>query len=297
RQLTQRVSNRLRRGKRVEAATLTALVVVVGLIGLLVVRFIRRQQTLLDGYVRRIEHSNQDLESFAGRVAHDIKNVLTPVQLTVSILRRSEGKPEAIPAIATRLDRTAKRAVALLDGLLAFARAGAEPERDARADVRHEVHVALEQLAPIADSIDATVDVRVPEGLEVRCSPALLGVVLLNLTSNALKFLAARDERVLEIGARAEGEDVCIAVRDTGPGIAKDSIHRIFEPFYRAPGVAAAGVGIGLATVQRVVTLYGGRMEVHSELGEGTTFYVWLERAPERRDQTGMTTGGDLALG
>ena len=64
-----------------------------------------------------------------------------------------------------------------------------------------------------------------------------------------------------------------LEVRDTGPaGIAPDALPHIFEPFYRAPGTKASGHGIGLATVQRIVTASGGQLNVESAPGQGTTF-------------------------
>ena len=72
-----------------------------------------------------------------------------------------------------------------------------------------------------------------------------------------------------------------LRIDDTGPGIPEDARERIFEPFYRVPGTVASGTGIGLATVRRVVDVYGGRISVESTLGSHSSFRVWLPLAGE----------------
>jgi signal transduction histidine kinase len=96
------------------------------------------------------------------------------------------------------------------------------------------------------------------------------------LLGNALKFIEGCERREISITARCSGGSCEIAIKDTGPGIPEPDRARIFEPFYRVPGVRAPGQGIGLATVERIVHAHGGTIEVESELGVGTTFRVHL---------------------
>jgi signal transduction histidine kinase len=73
--------------------------------------------------------------------------------------------------------------------------------------------------------------------------------------------------------------DYVFEVADTGPGIPRESLGRIFEPFYRVPGAQAPGTGIGLATVSRIIEAHSGGIEVRSTPGQGTTFTVRLPAA------------------
>jgi len=100
--------------------------------------------------------------------------------------------------------------------------------------------------------------------------------VLTNLLSNAIKFTPAPGRVCL--GVRHRGDQLVIAVSDTGIGIPKDALPKIFERFYRVhrPGKQSQGTGLGLAITRQIVMMHGGRIEVESEVDKGTTFTVWL---------------------
>jgi signal transduction histidine kinase len=144
--------------------------------------------------------------------------------------------------------------------------------------MREVVNQVVEELAPLATSSDATVEVSIDD-VQVACAPELLHVVVLNLVGNALKFMAGRPERRVVLRAIAEAGGTSFVVTDTGPGIPAEAIPHIFEPFFRVPGNTSPGTGIGLATVQRIVTAHGGRIHCSSTLGHGATFHVWLPNA------------------
>src|SRR3954447_4858441 len=145
-------------------------------------------------------------------------------------------------------------------------------------------------------------------GLEmiVRCDPLPAPVhvdrdmwekIVLNLLSNAFKFTFDGE---IEVRLRDTGEGVALSVRDTGVGIAPEDRSRIFERFHRVKVARARtheGSGIGLALVQELVQMHGGRLDVESQLGAGTTFAIALRygaahlpehhvhrRRPEERD-------------
>jgi signal transduction histidine kinase len=98
--------------------------------------------------------------------------------------------------------------------------------------------------------------------------------------TNALKFMEGRPVRRVVVSAHVREGGCVLEVEDTGPGIDPDALPHIFEPFYRAPGTRASGHGIGLATVQRIVTASGGEVSAESALGVGTTFRVRLPLVP-----------------
>jgi signal transduction histidine kinase len=275
--------------RNVEIGAFAALFIATLAIAGAMLRVIVRQRRTLAAHLDAMEHANKDLEAFAGRVAHDLKNMLAPIVLAVPILRRARKEngapaPEVIENVALRIERASRRAVDLLEGLLAFARAGAPASGDARASPAVELEGVLEDLAPAIERSDAHIESDVDPSLEVACAPALLHVVLLNLVGNAVKFIGEREQRRVKVIARRDanknGERCVIRVEDTGPGIAAAVVSRIFDPFYRAPGAKAGGAGIGLATVRRVVDAYGGDVAVESEEGHGATFIVSLPLAP-----------------
>jgi PAS domain S-box-containing protein len=99
--------------------------------------------------------------------------------------------------------------------------------------------------------------------------------VLTNLVSNAIKFT---EQGQVSIGVQQRDEELVIRVKDTGMGIPKDELPKIFDRFYRVqrPGTQIQGTGLGLAIVEKIVAMHGGRIEVESEVDQGTTFTVFL---------------------
>ena len=257
----------------------------IGLIGLFLlgwwmVRRVAEYERSLSEYARALEARNDDLDAFAGRVAHDLKNALAAVALAPALLRRVKGDPERVVQIADRTERSSQRAESVLDSLLAFSRAARGVEADESSEVSAALHGVLDQLAPLAERLAATVEVEdVPGDLWVRCNAGLLGVVLSNVCGNAVKYVEGRTERRVRISARREETSCRIDVADTGPGIRQDAREKIFEPFYRVEGTRAQGTGIGLATVRRIVNARGGRVAVESREGQGSRFQIWLPLA------------------
>jgi signal transduction histidine kinase len=106
-------------------------------------------------------------------------------------------------------------------------------------------------------------------------------LVLSNLVGNALKYTPAGG--AVELGAAEDGGAVRFEVRDSGPGIAAEYHAAIFEKYFRVPGAAAGGVGLGLWLAREIVEAHGGRIGVESAPGQGSVFWFTLPRAGEAR--------------
>jgi signal transduction histidine kinase len=238
----------------------------------------RHQREQLARHAVQIEAANRDLDAFAGRVSHDLRNVIAPLGFSAAMLRRPGASQEALESIAERIQRGVERSVGMLDGLLAFSRSG-QPDPTARASVSESARDVLEELAPVIARVNAVVETELDEPIEVACSRELLDCVFHNLLGNALKFLEGREIRRVRISAASHGAACELVVEDTGPGIPEAVRTKIFEPFYRVPGTQAAGTGIGLATVRRIVDAHRGHIEVSSRAGGGTAFRVRLPLA------------------
>jgi signal transduction histidine kinase len=275
RELLAAADSRLARTPVLEA--ILAITLLLGILGIYwtVRRTIDGQRRELDAYLARIEASNRDLDAFAGRIAHDLRNALAPLGVSASSLRHAAGRPDVVGRIAAQIHTSVQRSSLLIEGLLGFSRAadaGAGRETTA---LRQTIDGALDELTPLAERVDARIDVDLPEA-EVRCAPGLLHIVAVNLIGNALKFLDGQPERRVVVRATAENGTCELIVADTGPGIPADALPRIFEPFYRVPGTETAGTGIGLATVHRIVEARGGTVTVESRVSQGSVFRVRL---------------------
>jgi signal transduction histidine kinase len=277
-QLLATADRRLSQVRLIEAILALLLAGGLGAIWASVLRTVGRQQAALAEHVRRIEASNRDLDAFAGRIAHDLRNVLAPFAVAPWTLRHAREQPGALDGLAVQLERGVRRSAALIDALLAFSRAGHSPDTRAAASLPAVVQDVADECAAPALATGATLAVEVPE-LVVACPPGLLHLLVANLLGNALKFLDGCDVRQVTVSARARDDRAELVIQDSGPGIPRDSLARIFEPFYRVPGSKAPGTGIGLATVRRIVDAYGGTVEVESGVGLGTVFRVSLPLA------------------
>jgi signal transduction histidine kinase len=255
---------------------------VAGALGLLLAhafKTVHRQRIELEQSLERVAASNRDLDAFAARVAHDLKNILAPLPMAAERLRTAGD--ERFTKLAERLERLGTRAADMTDSLLAFSRAVHLPVSGESASVEAVVQEVLEHLEPQIAAADATIELELDERVKVGCSPGLLTVVTANLLSNAVKFLERGSVRRVKVSAHSRARWCELIVEDTGPGIPEDGLSKIFEPFYRLPSSRAPGTGIGLATVQRIVQAHGGRIVVDSRVGEGTSFHVWLPLSSE----------------
>lgn len=123
--------------------------------------------------------------------------------------------------------------------------------------------------------------------------PDKLKQVILNLVSNSIKY--NRPGGTVVISASAEESNTCISVKDSGTGIPEDAIPHLFEKFYRVHETESrvSGTGLGLSICKEIVQGHGGRMEVKSTLGEGSTFSVYLPRSGKTQPH-GLSTASTL---
>ena len=282
---TAKIESSLRYTSMITELIRLAVLVIVGVLGVWLVRRIARYEGQLAASLERVEAANRDLDAFAGRVAHDLNNVLGPIALSADLLRHSADNPDRVRRIAARAERASQRATDLVEALLAFARAPRQVQPGESASVGSAIAGVLEQVRPAAQRNHATIEVEDGPDVAVRCEPTLLHAVLVNLVGNAIKYLDGQDVRHVRISSRREDGLCHIEVTDTGPGIPRAAQARLFEPFYRVErerGPKVPGTGLGLATVKRIVDARGGRVAVESEEGHGARFSVWLPVAGEQ---------------
>lgn len=146
-------------------------------------------------------------------------------------------------------------------------------------DLRAVVRNAVETSAPLLAQAGHVLDVSLPrEALRVHADPVRLAQVFTNLLNNAARYSEPGSRVTLQV--RHDGDEVVVAVRDNGIGIAPDKMARIFDLFTqldRSAGRSQAGLGIGLALVRSLVDMHGGSVEARSDgLGKGSEFAVRL---------------------
>lgn len=227
-----------------------------------------------------LRETNEALGQFAGRVAHDVLSPLSTTMLSLEVMRQIGRDDKAAVRASERGMAALQRVQALVDSLLAFARAGGKPEAGANAELESVLRDLVDGLSAQAQQQDIALTMSsIPAGC-VACSPGVLTSIVSNLVGNALKYMGDAPERRVEILVTDAGAAWHLDVRDTGPGIPGDQQQRIFEPYVRV-AKAGVGIGLGLATVDRLVRAHGGSVAVRSKVGDGSTFSVELPKFVE----------------
>ena len=180
--------------------------------------------------------------------------------------------------------RSLQRADVLVRDLLRFARASVAPQAEGHASLPAVVAGVVDDLEGEASAARVQVDVADLPACEVSCGPGVLSSIVENLVGNAIKYVPpdAKDRRV-RIRAFEVAERVRVEVSDTGMGLSEDAQEHVFEPYVRADS-SRPGLGLGLATVERLVQAHRGRVGVRSRVGSGSVF--WFELPASR----GVTT-------
>lgn len=248
---------------------------------------------------------SQALTLLAASVAHEIGNPLNALSIHLQLLDREarklkklvpeirslapRGRAASNPGteameIALKVERylsVAKGEINRLDYIITQFLQAIRPQQPQLqlASVNDVVRETLELLQPEIENRGLRVEAKLSHTLPLApIDSAQIKQVLVNLCKNAIQALTRGGVLTLLTEEREEG--VCVVVADTGSGIAPDLLSRIFEPFYTTK---KKGSGLGLMIVQRIVRDHGGRIQLESNVGKGTTFRVWLPvhgRAP-----------------
>ena len=235
----------------------------------------------------------ESIGTLAGGIAHDLNNVLTPILVSLKLLREMKG--ETPPEIMDTLEASAHRGASIVQQVLSFAR-GVEGEK-AVLQVKHPLN---EVLKIAKDVFPRTIEIRShfdPDLWPVNGDATQLHQVFMNLVVNARDAMPnggrlqieARNTEIDENYARMQpdaqpGSYVMVAVSDTGTGIAPGVLPKIFEPFFTTKEIGK-GTGLGLSTAAGIVRSHGGFVAVYSELGQGSSFKVYLPAAENRTEK------------
>lgn len=221
------------------------------------------------------------LGQLTGGVAHDFNNILQAVLGNLELLEARDDLP---PAVRSRLARThsaANKAAALTRRLLAFARR--QPLCSEFVDIGDMLHEMLDLIEySVGEGIAVSIDAA--DGLRVCVDRGQLENAVLNLALNAAQAMGKCG--VLQLQAMrchdghplADGDAICLSVRDNGPGIPADVLPRVLEPFFSTKAYGQ-GSGLGLSIVYGFVRQSGGELDISSEQGQGTLVRLCLPAA------------------
>jgi len=230
---------------------------------------------------RQLHEANQELDAFVYTVSHDLRTPLTPIIGFAEFLKEeyADRLDERGIDLLEEIEKQGEKMLALLEDLLDLARVGRLETPAEKVDVTAVVQGVLDELSQTInrDSITVTLHELSP----VKVPETMLAQLFSNLVGNALRYAGGPGARI-EIGGESFDGRTLFWVRDHGPGIPPEERSQIFDLFYRGSTAGkSVGTGIGLATVKKIVRLYGGRVRVEETPGGGSTFMVEFPTAAE----------------
>jgi signal transduction histidine kinase len=249
----------------------------------------RSRDAAIEAHLRR---TLEQLDGFAGRVAHDLRSPLTPI-LAGSMWIEHAPVADAVRAQAERIERAGRRLGRMIDALLQYTRATADgaPE-SARAQVNAAVEEVIADFGELASSRGASLETDLGTPVTIACDPVRVQSIVANLVDNALKYGTAEGApaRVI-VRTRLEPPFCVLEVEDNGPGIPPELRERVFEPLFRGQ-TGGSGIGLGLSIVQRLVAAQHGRIELLAGEQGGARFRVLLPIDQPPPDETERMIAG-----
>jgi two-component system phosphate regulon sensor histidine kinase PhoR len=231
--------------------------------------------------ISELKRADQIRRDFVANVSHELRTPLSILRGYIeTLLDHPKTSAEESAQILQVMDRHSKRLGLLVEDLLALARLESPNPNLQSSDVDLPVlfrEVVRDWQKKFSEKkLKVIVDLA-PDLPAIRADPARLQEILYNLLDNAVNYSHERGE--IRLQARRRDGDVVLAVSDSGIGISKEDLPRIFERFYRADKArsrALGGTGLGLSIVKHIVQLHGGHVEAESEFGKGTTIRAVL---------------------
>jgi signal transduction histidine kinase len=227
---------------------------------------------------REAEEASRAREEMVAIVSHDLKNPLTAIGISTQMISKAKSLEES-KSYAEKIARSTKRMSRLINSIL-----DVEKIKDHRFLIDHKV----EDIKSLLDEITADIKVIAKDRaiafsfnspsklMPLKCDRDGLTQVLTNLLGNALKFTPPGGEIILTLEDRSS--DIFFQVQDTGLGIEENDIPHIFEQYWQAPRTAKAGTGLGLYIADKIIEAHGGKIQVASSKGKGTTFSFFVPK-------------------
>ncbi|MCL4505912.1 MAG: cell wall metabolism sensor histidine kinase WalK [Chloroflexi bacterium] len=242
--------------------------------------------------LQRLGRARRD---FVANISHELRTPLTAIRLLVDTLRFSvdaapDQRAHYLDQISTQVDTLTQLAQEMYD--LSLIESGQVPMRMVSSSLSELANRVMERLKPQAERAGITLENHIPVDVNVLVDPDQISRVLSNLLHNAIKFTPDGRIRIFTVdrqppsSSRLPGHDIAaqedyitVAVQDTGVGIARSDLPRIFERFYKVSRARGhGGTGLGLAIAKHIVEAHGGHIWAESQEGQGATFYLTVPR-------------------
>lgn len=243
-------------------------------------------------------------KDFVGTLAHDLQTpVIASDRALELLLTRLHGRLEAdLEKLISMLKRNNQHLLRMIQNLLEIYHyeAGARSLSFDQVDLRSLVVTCVDDLTPLAREQGLSIKCEMEDAsIKARADRTGLRRVVTNLLDNAIKFSRPGDTIIVHL--QSQGNDIVLAVEDTGPGISKEDQAHLFERFWHGTGQRHASFksssGLGLYLCRQIIEAHGGRIECESELGKMAKFIVKLPAQPKDATKTTSATSDELTVG
>jgi len=228
----------------------------------------------------RLRDNDRRKDEFIATLSHELRNPLATIRSGLEVMKLAPNDPTVNAETREMMQRQVIHLVALIDDLLDVSRIsrGKIILRREKVSVTDAIHSAWETCQPMIEETGHELTLELPpETIFVDGDPHRLAQIFANLLNNAAKYTPRRGR--IAVTAHPDGNDVVVAVKDTGMGIAKDQLTRVFDLFSQVENesLGYAGLGVGLSLVKSLVELHRGTIWAESAgKGQGSTFMVRL---------------------
>jgi len=233
-----------------------------------------------NGMVSRLGESFEYITDSSSYIAHELK---TPIAIirgeSEFALKKEREKDEYKRVISVNLEE-AKRMLKIIEDLLLLTKMNYQPDvlKLEQIDLTQFIQIIYEQAKILASKKNIMVNINIPEGAGmVNADELHLRRLFFNLIDNAIKFTPANGN--IRISLKYENQKAAVSIADTGIGIGKENLPKLFDKFFRIEGKvkdSSPSSGLGLSIAQSIVKLHKGEIAITSELGKGSIFTVLL---------------------
>lgn len=254
---------------------------------------LRQNNIELERTNAELQRANDLKHAFIQVASHELRTPLTILQGMLRLATHVEGMPPALNGYLERIDRASKRLQYLVDQIVAMLVANKFERTIHRqpTDVTPLLRDAAEDVRPFIELRHQQLAIDVPPTLGIfNLEPVGIRDAVNHLLLNAVKFTP--DGGTVRLEARRDDLALTIQITDTGEGMDEQTTQRLFQPFFTGFDVSRhcsgtyehgrRGLGLGLAIVKTLIQLHGGTIEVHSEVGKGTTFTIRLPQESQK---------------
>jgi len=238
-----------------------------------------RLAATLNEMIGRLQGAFQRQKQFTSDASHELRAPLAVIEAESSLALQKERPPSDYRQSLETISQEARQMSSLIQQLLTLARADAGKEQwdFTEVDLGKLTTNLSTDIEVLCQEKGLNFQLGQPQDLVVRGDEARLRELFMNLLDNAIIYTPSPG--TVSVSLRREGQMAVVAIKDTGVGIPAEDIPFIFERFYRVDksrSRADGGIGLGLAICQHIAEAHGGKIEVESQVGVGSTFSVWL---------------------